>query len=208
MPSTDIMTEGKIGLRLTAKFKFNDEAAKKRFSSFVPRAVYGVGKNVEIGVNLNGNTQPGVDATTLVLAAKWRFYQSEKYDVAVVAGNSFYVPLRHKKYNAGNYFYVAGSKGFESGTKVTVGSYYYTANVVAKNASRVGGQFGLEQKLTPKIAFAAEYYTGKHSAGGLTAGFKAKINKRTTANLGYTIANQKAAQGNHYFYASIGVNLN
>lgn len=207
MPSTEILAKGKIGLRMSSKFKFNDQSAKKRFSSFTPRVIYGLSNNVEVGFNFGGNTQPGPDASTLIFTAKWRFYQNEKQHVSVVAGNSFHVPVRNKKYSAGTYSYVAASKSFKTGTKITAGSYFYSANVVAKDANRAGGQFAVEHKLTNKLGVAAEYYTGKHSGGNLTAGFKMKLNKRMTSNIGYTVMNQKAAQGNHFFYASTGFNF-
>ena len=208
MPSTDILPEGKIGIRFAARFKPNDEKAKKKFSAFTPRVIYGLTKDIEIGVNLNGNVQPGADTTTLVPAVKWRFYQNEKHKTALVTGTNVFIPLRNKKYNIGNHFYLLGSKGFsKTGTKLTAGTYYYTANVVAKNAARVGGQFGLEQKINAKWGFAAEWMTGRHSSGYATAAFKYKMNKRTGVNFGYTVMNDRALQGNHFFYTSFSINL-
>jgi hypothetical protein len=208
-PSTDILPEGQIGIRFGAKYKVGDQDARKKFSGFTPRVIYGLRKNVEVGVNLFGNIQPGADATTIVPTAKWRFYMNEKHEVSVVMGDSVYVPVRkNKKYNLGNYFYVIGSKGFsKTGTKVTAGAYYFTQNVVAKNAARVGGQFALEQKITPKFGFLAEWMTGRHSSGNMTAGFRYKINKRVGSIIGYTVSNDRALQGNHYFYSAIGINL-
>lgn len=208
-PSTDILPEGKVGIRFIAKFKLNDQEARKKFTQFAPRVIFGVKRNVEIGVNLFGNTQPGRDATTIVGSVKWRFYANEKHKTALVVGNNLYIPLRNKKYNLGNYFYVAGSKVLSgTKTKLTLGSYYFTQNVVAQNAARAGGQFGLEQPINPRVTFAAEWLTGRHSSGNLTTGFRIKVNKRTVASLGYTIANSRAIQGNHFFYSSLAINLN
>jgi len=208
-PSTDILPEGKVGIRFIARFKLNDQEAKKKFTQFTPRVIFGVKRNVEIGVNLLGNTQPGQDATTIVGSVKWRFYANEKRKTALVVGNNLYIPLRNKKYNLGNYFYVAGSKVLSgTNTKLTIGSYYFTKNVVARNAARAGGQFGLEQPINQRVTFAAEWLTGRHSSGNLTTGFKVKVNKRAVASLGYTIANDRAIQGNHFFYTSLAINLN
>lgn len=207
-PSTDVLAKGKIGIRFITKFKPNDEEAKKKFFSFTPRIIVGIGKNVEVGVNLLGNVQPGIDTTTLVPTVKWRFFANEKYKLAAVTGNNLYIPLRSKKYNAGTYTYLQMSKAFKSGTKLTAGSYFFTKNVVAKNASRGGGQFGFEQKINKTFAFASEWMTGQHSSGNLTTGFKIKFNKNFQGNVGYTIANNRAIQGNHFFYTSVGINLN
>src|ERR1044072_9018335 len=66
VPTTDVMDPGKVYLELDASFKTNDQAALGKFSSFVPRVVAGAGHDVEVGLNLNGNIQPGADSTTLV----------------------------------------------------------------------------------------------------------------------------------------------
>ena len=207
MPSTEIVAPGKLEIALVSKFKPYDEEAKKKFSSFVPRMTYGLRKNIEIGFDVIGNNQPGTDNTTLIQTVKWKFYENEKNKTSVVMGNSLHIPLRHKKYNLGDYFYVAGSKVLSTGTKLTAGSYFFTKNVVAKNAARGGGQFGLEQKINAKLGVAAEWYTGKHSYGYLTTGFKVKLSKRLGGKFGYSVGNQKAAQGNHYFYASMAIKI-
>lgn len=207
MPSTDIMADGKVGFRLVTRFKTNTETAKKPFSSFVPRVIYGLRKDVEIGLNLTGNVQPGIDATTFVPTIKWRPYYSEEHHVAIVVGNSFYLPSRHKKYDFGSYTYAQASKRFSNGTKVTAGSYLFTKNVVAKNANRAGGQFAVEHPISKKVSFAADWLTGKHSSGYFTPGVKISFNPRISAAVGYSIGNENASRGNHYFYTSFGVNL-
>lgn len=208
MPSTDIQGKDSVSVSLITKFKTNDESAKKRFSAFTPKVVAGVMKNVEVGVSIGGNVQPGKDATSLVTSVKWKFYENEKYGVAMAAGNNFYVPLRNKKYDFGTYTYVAVSKTIKTTkTRLTMGSYLYSKNVVASKATRAGGQFGIEQPINKRFAFAAEYVTGKHSGGYFLPGMKVKWNKRMATKFGYTIHNSKVAQGNHYFYVSTGINF-
>jgi hypothetical protein len=70
MPSTEIVAPGKLEMALVSKFKPNDEEAKKKFSSFVPRMTYGLRKNIEIGFDVIGNNQPGTDNTTLIQTVK------------------------------------------------------------------------------------------------------------------------------------------
>jgi hypothetical protein len=135
-----------------------------------------------------------------------KFYENEKNKTSVVMGNSLHIPLRHKKYNLGDYFYVAGSKVLSTGTKLTAGSYFFTKNVVAKNAARVEDSRP-RQKINAKLGVAAEWYTGKHSYGYLTTGFKIKLSNRLGGKFGYSVGNQKAAQGNHYFYASMAIKI-
>src|SRR5262245_45918672 len=103
VPSTDVLDRGKVYAELDVSFKPNEP----RFSSFVPRIVIGTGGNVEIGMNLAGNIQPGVDSTTIVPTVKWRFYQNEKKGVAMIAGTNFFIPVRNRSYSFGTYSYLA-----------------------------------------------------------------------------------------------------
>ena len=110
VPSTDILSRGKVYGELDAAFKVNDQTALNRFSSFIPRVVVGVGGNVEVGLNITGNIQPGADSTTLVPTGKWRFYQNEKSGIALIAGTDLFIPVRNRTYHLGTYSYVAISK--------------------------------------------------------------------------------------------------
>jgi hypothetical protein len=78
VPSSEVLDKRKVYFELDAGFKTNNQEAARRFSSFIPRVVAGIGRNVEVGLNLTGNVNPGADATTLVPAIKWRAYNSEK----------------------------------------------------------------------------------------------------------------------------------
>jgi len=69
VPTTDVLDRGRVYAELDVSFKPN----QPRFSSFVPRVVVGVGGNVEVGLNMTGNIQPGADSTATVPTIKWRF---------------------------------------------------------------------------------------------------------------------------------------
>ena len=179
----------------------------RRFSSFTPRVVAGVGGNVEIGLNVVGNIQPGADAAALVPAIKYRFYRNEKKDVSVVAGTNVYIPLRNRAYNVGSYSYVNASKTFNGKTRLTAGGYFYTKNVVAQKA-RGGAQFGFEHTVNAKLVAAADYLTGKHASGYFTPGVIYKPIEKTTAYFGYSIGNANARGGNNFFLFELGYNFN
>lgn len=210
VPSSDVLEKRKVYFEFDATFKPNNQDALRRFSSFVPRVVVGIGGDAEVGLNLTGNIQPGSDATTLVPAIKWRIYNGEKNGVQIVVGDSVFIPLRNKSYNVGNYAYAQVSKTFRrSKTRVTGGAYYFTKNVVAAAAARGGGQFSVEQPLgNGKITAAADYYTGRHAAGYFTPGVNFKPHPKLTGYIGYSLGNADLSRGNHYFYAALGVNLN
>ena len=207
VPSTDVLDKGKIYAEVDASFKPTDSEALNKFSSFVPRVVLGAGSNVEVGLNITGNIQPGADSTTLVPVIKWKPYQGKNNGVAVVVGDHVFIPVRNRAYNAGNYVYLELSKTFKSGTRVTAGGYDFTRDVVA-SANRAGGQFGVEQPLNKKISFAADWFTGKHSAGYFTPGVVFKVGPKLTEYAGYSIGNQNASHGNHFFLLEVGYNFN
>lgn len=207
VPTTDVLDRKKVYVELDASFKTNNQPALNRFSSFVPRIVVGVGGNVEVGLNVTGNVQPGSDSTTLVPTLKWKFYQNKKKDVALIAGTNFYIPVKNRSYNAGAYSYLAVSKTINK-TRLTAGGYVATKNVFAAKATRGGGQFGFEQTVNSKLTIAADWITGRHSAGYFTPGIFYKPSPKVTAYLGYSIGNTNGRQGNHYFLFELGYNFN
>lgn len=207
VPSTDVLNKGKVYAELDASLKPADGSDVPKFSSFVPRVVIGAGSNIEFGLNVTGNIQPGPDATTLVPTIKWKPYQGKENGWSIVVGNNLFIPVRNRAYDAANYFYAESSKTFKNGTRITFGGYDFTENAVA-GANRAGGQFGFEQPLNRKITFAADWFTGKHAAGYFTPGIIFKVGPRVTGYAGYSIGNQNVSGGNHFFLLELGYNFN
>jgi hypothetical protein len=206
VPTTDVLEKGKVYAELDVSLKPTNGADVAKFSSFVPRVVIGAGNNVEFGLNLTGNIQPGPDSSALVPTIKWKPFQSER-GWAMVVGDNLFIPVRNRAYNAGNYVYAEMSKTFKTGTRITFGGYDFTGNVVA-TANRAGGQFGFEQPLNTKITFAADWLTGRHSAGYFTPGVIFKAGPQVTGYAGYSIGNQNVSEGNHFFLLELGYNFN
>jgi len=206
VPTADVMDPGKVYFELDASFKTNCQEAVCKFSSFVPRVVVGAMKNVEVGLNVNGNVQPGADTTTLVPTVKWRFYQGEKNGVSMFAGNNFYIPVRNRSYDLGSYSYVSVAKTIKK-TRLTAGGYVASKSVFAPNAVRGGGQFGFEQTLNNKVTLAADWITGQHASGYFTPGVIYKPHSKVMTYWSYSLGNQNAAKGNHFFLFEIGYNF-
>ncbi|HMT07193.1 MAG TPA: hypothetical protein PKA82_04245 [Pyrinomonadaceae bacterium] len=207
VPTVDVLDQGKVYVELDAAFKIDRTNDFARFSGFVPRLVVGVGGNVEVGVNVIGNIQPGSDSTTIVPTVKWRAYQPRKKDVSVIAGSNIYIPVRNRSYNIGTWSYLAVSKTFDK-TRLTAGGYVASKNVFAAKAVRSGGQFGVEHAVNDKLTFAADWITGRHSAGYFTPGVIYKPHPKVTTYWSYSIGNGQATQGNHFFLFELGYNFN
>ena len=207
VPTSDVLDVGKVYVELDASFKTNDEDALHKFSSFVPRLVVGVGGNVEVGLNVMGNIQPGADSTTLVPSLKWKFYKNEKKQFALFGGTNVYIPVRNRAYNIGSYSYIALSKTIKK-SRITAGGFVASKNVFAPNAVRGGGQFGFEQAVNSKFTVAADWVTGRHASGYFTPGVIYKPHPKVTTYLSYSIGNDKDAAGNHFFLLEVGYNIN
>ena len=208
VPTTDVLDKGKVYFELDVSFKPNDSDAVSHFSSFVPRLVVGAGGKVEAGVNILGNIQPGPDSTTIAPTVKWKVYQGKDNGWAIVLGDNLFIPVRNKSYDAGTYTYAMTQKTFASKTRIGFGGYFFSKNVVAPNANRAGGQFTFEQPLNSKVTLAADWFTGRHSAGYFTPGVVFKVGPKVTGYASYSIGNQNPSRGNHFFLLEFGYNFN
>lgn len=208
VPTTDVLAGGKVYFELDVSAKPNDSEAASKFSSFVPRLVVGAGHRIEAGVNILGNIQTGPDSTTIAPTIKWKVYDGGDNGWAMVIGNNLFIPVRNRTYNIGTYTYAMTQKTFKKGTRVGFGGYFFSQNVVATNANRAGGQFTFEQPLNKKVTLAADWFTGRHSAGYFTPGVVFKVGSKITGYASYSIGNQSASRGNHYFLMEFGYNIN
>jgi len=208
VPSTDVLNKGKVYFELDVSAKPNDSTAVNRFSSFVPRLVVGAGHRIEAGVNLLGNIQPGPDSTTIAPTIKWKAYDGGDNGWAMVIGNNLFIPIRNRTYKLGTYAYAMTQKTFKKSTRVGLGGYFFSKHVVAANAHRAGGQFTFEQPLNKKVTLAADWFTGRHNAGYFSPGVVFKVGSKITGYATYSIGNQNASRGNHYFLMEFGYNFN
>lgn len=203
VPSGDVLKKGEVYLEVDVPLRPQDPG----FVSFVPRLVVGAGGRVEVGLNVNGNIQPGPDTTTLSPSIKWKVYDGKENGWAFVLGDNLYFPARNRTYDAGNYAYLQLFKTFRRGTRIGLGAYDFSAGVVAGGANRAGGQFTFEHPVHPKFTLAADWYTGKHASGYLSAGLISKPHPRVTLYTAYSLGNSGVRSGNHFFLMELGYNL-
>jgi len=202
VPSGDILDKGKVYGELDFAYLWNASAG-----TYTPRVVAGVGHRVEIGMNLNGITSPGLSQTTPTPTIKWKAYDGGKNGWTFMLGDDVFIPVQNRSYDAGNYFYVEFAKTLKSDTRLTFGAFDFTAHVVA-NGNKAGGQFGIEQPAGKHVTFAADWFTGNQSAGYFTPGAAIKLTSKATAYLGYEIGNSGAAKGNRLLLIELGWNFN
>ncbi len=208
VPTTDVLDKGKVYFELDVSAKPNDSTVVNRFSAFVPRLVVGAGHRIEAGVNILGNVQPGPDSTTISPTVKWKVYDGADNGWAIVLGDNLFVPVRSRAYDVGSYSYVMTQKTFTKSTRIGFGGYFFSKDVVAPNANRSGGQFTFEQPVGKKVTLAADWFSGKHSVGYFSPGVIFKVGSKVTGYASYSIGNQNASRGNHYFLLEVGYNFN
>ena len=202
VPSADVLDKVKIYGELDGTVRPVDPLA-----TFTPRVVVGVGHQIEIGMNFDGLSAPALDQLEISPTMKWRLWKDRTSGWYFYIGDDLFFPVRKRTYEAGNYIYAFFAKEWNHGTRVGVGGYDFTRNVVA-DANRAGGQFTFEQRVSNRLTLAAEWYTGNTAAGYLNPGAILKLNSKLTLYAAYQIGNAGVTTGNHQFLWEVGYNFN
>ena len=202
VPSADVLGKGKVYGELDGTVRAADPLA-----TFTPRVVVGVGYRIEAGINFNGLSAPTLDQLDISPTVKWRLWQGKTSGWSFYVGDDLFFPVRNRTYEAGNYFYASFAKEWKHGTRIGIGGYDFTRNVVA-SANRAGGQFTFEQRVSNRLTLAAEWYTGNIAVGYVNPGAIIKLNSKLTLYAAYQIGNSGVSTGNHQFLWEIGYNFN
>ena len=202
VPSADILNKGKVYGELDGTLRPVDFLA-----TFTPRVVVGVGHGIEVGVNIDGLSAPGMDALEISPTVKWRLWKAKTSGWSFFVGDDLFFPVQRRTYDAGNYVYASFAKEWNHGTRIGFGGYDFTRNVVA-NANRAGGQFTFEQLINKRLTFATEWYTGNNSVGYVNPGAIIKLNSKLTLYAAYQIGNAGVTAGNHQLLWEFGYNFN
>jgi len=202
VPSADILDKGKVYGELDGTVRVLDPLA-----TFAPRVVVGIGHQIEVGMNFDGLSAPTPDQLEVSPTVKWLLWKGKTSGWSFFVGDDLFFPVRQRTYNSGNYTYASFAKEWKHGTRIAFGGYDFTRNVVA-TANRAGGQFTFEQQVNKRLTLAAEWYTGKQSAGYVNPGAIMKLNSRLTLYAAYQVGNAGVITGNHQFLWEMGYNFN
>ena len=205
VPSTDVVSPNKLYL----EFDFTSNYAWERhgsFQSYGPRAVVGVGRDIEVGVNvaythLSGASQP-IEVQPNI---KWRFYNNEKNGVAAAAGCVLYAPVTHRTgADTFGLCYMVFSKKMNSrfGPRFTGGTYTLLGRDDGAGA-RSGAIAGYEQPLHKRVSFVMDWFSGRNRFGYVTPGFSFATSRRSVLYSGYSIGN--SGPRNHALFGFYGV---
>lgn len=205
IPSTDVVSARSVYL----EFDFISHYASHHnggFQSYEPRAVVGVGHNVEVGVNLVSTDGYGVNQPIEIQPnIKWRFYQDEKQRVSAAVGVMLYAPItRRTGTNTFVMLYALVSKKVagEFGPRFTGGAYALPGRVDGTGA-KAGVMAGYEQPLAPRVNFVMDWSSGRNRFGYVTPGLSFATTEHSNLYTGYSIGNH--GRGNNALFAYYGI---
>lgn len=170
--SADVLDKKQIYFRLdTTSFPSPETATS------APNFIFGVGHNIEAGVNLNAFGVPADFANRSVVPNfKWKFYSKDldkPNHLDLYLGDQVFLPTFHRTFDAGNYLYAAAAVTLHSDTRITGGGWN-SVDVVA-NGNRSGALFGFERTVAHMekrnlVTLAADWQSGQGSNGTLALG--------------------------------------
>ncbi|MGH9880612.1 MAG: hypothetical protein ACRD6N_04185 [Pyrinomonadaceae bacterium] len=207
VPSTDVVPKNKIYLEFDFISHFTSHA-DGGFQIYVPRAVFGAGKKVEIGVNVAAVDAFSPDQPVYISPnVKWQAYSNEEKGVAVAAGALLYTPIAHRAgADTYGFIYSVVSKKVKStyGPRLTGGGYALPG-LQDGLGTKGGAIVGYEQPLASKVTFVADWFSGKNAFGYVTPGFSFTLPKSSLLNVGYSIGNR--GRGNNALFVYYGITL-
>ena len=204
IPSTDVVAKKKVYFEfdLITHLESHDDGG---FQSYVPRVVVGLGKGVEMGLNVGATDSAGPTFVEAQPNIKWRFYANENSGMAMTVGAIAYTPLKDRSsFDTFGFFYGNMSKKFKGdhGPRFTVGGYGLGGYDVA-GVDKGGAMVGYEQPLTKKVSFVADWFSGENRFGYVTPGFSFTLPKNSLFNIGYSIGNTGRKNNGLFVYYGV-----
>jgi hypothetical protein len=201
-PSSDVVAPKRVYVEMDFITNYAWQRDDARFANYLPRAVVGVGHNVEVGANVSYTRVPGGGAPIEIQPnAKWQFYNNEGKGVAAAVGCLWFVPLTHR---AGTdtfaQCYSVVSKRFQGnyGPKFTGGAYTL---VGASNdqGTKTGVIAAWEQPLANRLSFIVDWQSGYNRLGYLSPALSLTL-PRGSLSGGYAIANRGHQNNSLFIY--------
>lgn len=191
IPSTDVVAPKKTYLEFDfiSHLEPHDEGG---FQAYVPRAVFGAGRKVEVGVNVAFLDAEAPDqAVELQPNVKYQFYANEDSGVSAAAGGILYTPVKNRAgLDTFGLVYTVVSKKVKGayGPRITGGGYGLLGRANG-NGSEGGAIVGYEQPVHGRVSFVADWLSGRNRFGYVTPGFSVALPRSSALYAGYSIGN-------------------
>lgn len=205
IPSTDVVAARKVYVEMD----FLTNYAWQRqgsFQNYIPRAVIGVGRNVEVGANVSYTHVSGESLPIEVQPnIKWQVYSNEENGTAIAVGCILYAPITHRAgTNTLGQCYSTFSKQMRGrfGPRFTGGGYALL-HANEDERTKVGAIIGYEQPLAKKVSLIIDWTSGDNRLGYVSSALSFTTSKQSALTTGYTIANH--GRGKNALFAYYGI---
>jgi hypothetical protein len=200
-PSSDVVAPRRVYVEMDFITNYAWQRDDARFANYLPRAVVGVGHNVEVGANVSYTQVPGGGVSVEIQPnAKWQFYSNEGLGVAAAVGCLWFVPLTHRAgTDTFGQCYSVVSKKFPGnhGPKFTGGGYGLVG-ASDDQGTKAGAIAAWEQPLTNRLSFIVDWQSGYNRLGYLSPALSVTLPRNASLSGGYSIAN-RGHQNNSLF---------
>jgi hypothetical protein len=205
IPSTDVVAKGKryFEFDFISHLESHDNGG---FQSYIPRAVYGVGRGVEVGFNLSftDSATPN-QPVELQPNLKFQFYNNEDKGLAATFGGIAYLPVANRTgIDSFGLVYSNISKKVKStyGPRMTVGAYGLLGRADGLG-DKAGAILGFEQPLHSRVSFVTDWLSGTNRFGYVTPGLAFTLPKNSILYTGYSIGNTGRKNNGIFLYYGI-----
>ena len=182
VPTADVLDKGKTYLEIDALWR----PQEADFALFTARGVYGVGSNLEAGVNVGGFVTPGRSVPIATPNIKWQPWKNDTFAVTTGVFGLFFLRGSQDGSPAGlAYAHVAAK--LPTNTRLTVGGYWATSGYAATEPE-AGALIALEQTVIPHLNVIADWFSNENGIGYLTPGISSTWGG-WTFYAGYSIKN-------------------
>ncbi|MEO8436527.1 MAG: hypothetical protein ABI596_16645 [Pyrinomonadaceae bacterium] len=204
VPSTDVVATKKLYLEMDYITNYASQR-EDAYHNFLPRAVVGVGHNVEVGANVSYTRVPGGGEPIEVQPnIKWQFHNNEGKGTAGSAGCILYAPVTHRAgADTFGLCYTVFSKQLKGnyGPRFTGGTYALVHRQDGDGA-KIGAIAGYEQPLAERFSFTVDWFSGRNRFGYITPGVSLQTTHDSALSAGYAIANH--GRGNNALFVYYG----
>jgi hypothetical protein len=204
VPSTDVVAAKKVYLEMDYITNYASQR-EDAYHNFLPRAVVGVGHNVEVGANVSyTRVRGGGEPIELQPNIKWQFHNSEGKGTAGSVGCILYAPVTHRAgADTFGMCYTVFSKQLKGsyGPRFTGGIYALLGRQDGDGA-KAGAIVGYEQPLSERFSFTVDWFSGRNRFGYITPGVSMETTPSSSLSAGYAIANH--GRGNNALFVYYG----
>jgi hypothetical protein len=204
IPTADTLPRGSWNLEfdfITKPVSYRDGG----YETYGYRAAYGLNNKTEVGANFYLTWEGTNSVAQSEFSLKRNVYLNERYGISASGGAVAFVPLRARNGDkTAVMIYGVGSKTINqlNGLTVTGGAYHILGGS-RDFGDKTGAIVGMNQPITNRIAFVADWFSGKNRIGYGSAGFNLAVTKRQYLTTGYSFGN--SGRGNNSFAAYYGV---